>query len=206
MVDDCRFEDVGERGVNIGGSTGFQFFRPPVDSWPEGSRSEAKDISVRGCTFIGGTTAVAFVGVDRASFTNNTIYHPERWALRILQETRGSGFVPSREGEVLRNLIVFRSDQWQGGGINVGDGTAPKTFRFRDNWWYCSDKPQRSQPQLPTEEFRGVYGKDPMLSNPKTGDFSVDPSSEPSRYGACSYPIGRSYLPPGPRSFVMGAE
>ncbi|HEU4419520.1 MAG TPA: right-handed parallel beta-helix repeat-containing protein, partial [Planctomycetota bacterium] len=54
----CRFEHAGERAVNIGGSTGLQYFRPK----PEGF--EAKDVTVEGCTFVGSMAPIAFVGCD----------------------------------------------------------------------------------------------------------------------------------------------
>ena len=47
------------------------------------------------------------------------------------------------------NLVVFRSDRWAEGGVNVGAGTASETFTFARNWWYCLDQPTRSRPQLP---------------------------------------------------------
>jgi hypothetical protein len=87
-----RFEHAGSRGVNIGGSTGLQFFRPE----PQGY--EAKEITVEGNVFVGSQAPVAFVGCDGSTVRFNTIYLPGRWALRILQETREPGFVPAREG------------------------------------------------------------------------------------------------------------
>jgi hypothetical protein len=92
-----RFENAGGRAVNIGGSTGRQFFRPPLKAGE--AHCEAKDIRVEGNTFLGAGTPVAFVGVDGAIVRFNTIHHPKRWALRILQETRAPDFVPSRNVE-----------------------------------------------------------------------------------------------------------
>ncbi|MBA3312814.1 MAG: right-handed parallel beta-helix repeat-containing protein, partial [Planctomycetaceae bacterium] len=62
----CRFECAGQRGANVGGSTGLAYFRPR----PEGY--EATDITVEDCTFIGSLTPVAFVGVDGATVRHNT--------------------------------------------------------------------------------------------------------------------------------------
>src|SRR5262249_8299152 len=87
-VEHCRFEDYGERGINIGGSTGLEFFRPPLKTFPTDGRYEARDIRVEENLFVGGMAPVAFVGVDGAVVRRNTIYRPQRWALRILQETR----------------------------------------------------------------------------------------------------------------------
>lgn len=176
----CRFEEAGERGVNLGGSTGEPFFRPPLSRMPAGAKFEARNISVRGCTFRGGNAPFAFVGVDGATVRFNTVVNPGRWALRILQETRLPGFMPSRNGRFEDNLIVFDSARWASGGVNVGDGTAPETFRFRRNFWFCTDRPDRSRPSLPTAEAEGVYGRDPML----TSKLTVAAGSPAARYGA----------------------
>ncbi len=186
----CRFENAGARAVNIGGSTGLQFFRPPLQT-PSGQAAryyEAKDIRVEGNTFIGGQAPVAFVGVDGAVVRFNTIYRPRRWALRILQETRAPGFVPCRDGTFTENLVVFRSGEWSEGGVNIGPGTAPETFTFARNFWYCADDPAKSRPTLPTKEAGGVYGKDPLFRDADKGDLRLQPNSPASKAGADALP------------------
>jgi hypothetical protein len=184
LVLGCRFEDYGERGINIGGSTGLEFFRPKLETLPADRKYEARDIRVIGNTFVGGVTPVAFVGVDGASVFRNTIYHPKRWALRILQETTAPGFVPSRNGKFKENIIVFRSDSWAEGGVNIGPGTAPKTFQFAGNVWYCEDRPERSKPTLPTPESDARIGQNPLFRNPARGDFTLSPDSPAAGRGA----------------------
>ncbi len=183
-----RFENAGARAIAIGGSTGFQFFRPPLSQW-KGPLWEARDIVVEGNAFIGSSAPIAFVGVDGAVVRFNTLYRPKRWALRILQETKAPGFVPSRSGVFTDNVIVFFSSQWAEGGVNIGPDTAPETFQFARNWWYCMDDPTKSRPRLPTQEQDGVYGRDPMLRNPERGDLRLHPNS-PARH------VGMDGLPP----------
>ena len=168
-----RFEHAGGRAVNVGGSTGLEYFRPPLAEWT-GPRFEAKDIRVEGNTIVGGDAPVAFVGVDGAVFRFNTLYLPERWALRILQENRERDFVPCRDVEVADNLVVFRSEHWSEGGVNCGDATEPKTFRFARNAWFCSDAPERTRAavKLPASEIDGVYGVDPKFKDAAAGDLS----------------------------------
>ena len=177
-----RFENAGGRAVNIGGSTGRQFFRPPLK--PGEEHCEAREIRVEGNTFLGGGAAVAFVGVDGAVVRLNTIYHPKRWALRILQETRSAGFVPARNGAFTDNLVVFHSRDWGEGGVNLGSGTAPETFTFARNWWHCLDEPARSRPRLPAEETDGVYGQSPLFRNASQGDLRLQPGSPARHVGA----------------------
>ncbi|MFW6437508.1 MAG: right-handed parallel beta-helix repeat-containing protein [Armatimonadota bacterium] len=165
-----HFDHAGARAVNIGGSTGLQYFRPP----PQGY--EAKDIVVEGNVFINSQAPVAFVGCDGAMVRFNTMYMPGRWALRILQETREPGFVPCRDGVFTDNIIVFRSDAWSEGGVNIGPGTAPETFTFARNAWYCLDRPEVG-PRLPTEEQDGLVGEDPIFVDAQDGDFRLQPGS-----------------------------
>jgi len=183
----CRFRDFGFRGVNIGGCTGFDFFRPPIEEMPRNGRYEARAIRVEGCTFVEGGAPIAFVGVDGAVVRFNTFYNPDRWVIRILQETRAEGFVPCRNGVFEDNLLVFRSSNWASGGVNIGEATAPQTFRFARNFWYCSDDPNRSRPSLPTPETGGVYGVDPLASLTEKGEILVTASSPARRVGAHAY-------------------
>jgi hypothetical protein len=170
----CVFDNVDGGGINVGGSTGITMFRPK----PQGF--EARNIVVEGNTFIGGVAAVVFANADGADVRFNTIYLPKQWAFRIHQQTIREDFVPCRNGRIEDNIIVFKSNQWYEGGINVGPKTAPETFTFARNLWYCVDAPAKSTPVLPTKEREGVVGKDPGFANPAKGDFSV-PATSPAR-------------------------
>jgi hypothetical protein len=172
VVSRCRFENAGGRAVNVGGSTGLDYFRPK----PEGY--EAKDITVEDCTFVGSMAPIAFVGVDGAVVRHNTIYRPSRYALRILQESEGPEFVPCRNGRFENNLIVFRSDELRT-TVNIGPGTAPETFTFAGNAWYCLDRPDgtRRAVQPPAAETGGTYGVDPRFVDAEKGDLRVGADS-----------------------------
>lgn len=182
-----RFVDFGQRGVNLGGSTGTAFFRPPLNTVPTNAKAEARNLRVEGCTFVGGVAPIAFVGVDGAVVRYNTLVHPGRWAIRILQETRLPGFVPCRNGVFEDNLVVFRSGEWATGGVNIGDATEAKSFRFARNFWFCSDRPDLSGPMLPTPENGGTVGKDPLATVLEAGFVSVAPDSPARRVGAHAF-------------------
>jgi len=162
----CRFHNAGGRAVNIGGSTGLRYFRPKVQGY------EAKDITVEGCIFTGSMAAVAFVGVDGATVKKNIIYRPTRWIARILQENRDARLVPCRKGVFEENTVVFRSDELRA-AVNVGDRTTPASFTFKNNTWYCIDRPAQTRRlvRLPVAETGGTYGRDPKIRNPAKGDF-----------------------------------
>src|SRR5262249_46563497 len=98
------------------------------------------------------------------------------------------GFVPSRNGRFEENIVVFRSDQWFEGGVNIGPGTAPKTFKFARNVWYCDDRPERSKPTLPTPEEDALIGENPQFRDPARGDFTLLPNSPATGRGAGAAP------------------
>lgn len=154
VVEGCRFQNAGERPLNVGGSTGAAFFRPTD------ARSEASRITVRKNTIEGSPCAAAFVGVDGAEFSGNTILFPQKWIFRILQETTTPGFAPCRNVVIADNQIIFRRGQVQT-DINVGGNTEPETFQFRGNQWFAEDRPAASRPRISSSEVDGVYGIDP---------------------------------------------
>jgi len=174
-----RIVNGGGRAINIGGSTGFEFFRPPL------SRSrpnvEARNIRVLANLFQGSDAPVAFVGTEDSLVANNTIVVPARWVLRILQETVTSGgytFRPSGNNRFVNNLVYFDRSRIST-FVNVGAGTDAASFRFSNNLWYAFDQPGRSQPALPAPETAGRYGVNPLLRNVAAGDFSI-PTNSPA--------------------------
>jgi hypothetical protein len=178
----CDFLDAGSRAINVGGSTGLAYFRPPGATW------EAKAITVEDCRFVGSDAPVAFVGVDGATFRHNTIVRPRRWVLRILQETDRPEFVRCRDVTFERNLVVYRRGELRE-VVNRGMNGRPLfgTFRFKENWWYCEDAPERSRPELPTPERDGTYGRDPKVVL-EDGGPPVTKDADAARYGARPMP------------------
>jgi hypothetical protein len=168
VIQHCRFENAGGRAVNVGGSTGLAYFRP------RDAKYEAKSITVEDCEFVGGMAAVAFVGVDGALVRHNTIYRPRRWPFRILQENTDPRFVASRNGQLVNNVIAFRSDEIRD-VINIGGNTAPETFKFTGNVWYCLDRPSdtRRLVRLPVAEINGTHDSAPSFKDPSRGDIRI---------------------------------
>ena len=105
IIEKCSFTKAGERPINLGGSTGLPYFRP------QGAKFEAARLIVRNNTIEGSLCAAAFVGVDGAEFSNNTILFPTKWIFRILQETKEPGFVPCRNVLIEENEITFRRSE-----------------------------------------------------------------------------------------------
>lgn len=165
-----RFIDCGQRAVNLGGSTSLEFFRP-IDA-----PFEAADMYVSANYFSGTLAPIAYVGSVRVAVFNNTIYRPERWVIRILQETVDeSRFLPSGQNSFFNNIIIV--DGNLSTTVNIGPDTAPETFYFGHNLWYNLDDPSWSGPELPTAEVNGLYNVDPLLVDAVNGDVHLRPGS-----------------------------
>lgn len=177
-ISQCRFTNAGGRGVNAGGSTGLDYFRPKDAAY------EAKDITIEDCTFEGGMSAIAFVGVDGAVARHNTIYCPTKWVFRILQENSDPRFAKCGNVKVENNLIAFRSTEVRN-VVNVGGNTRVETFTFTDNAWCCLDRPKDAKRlvALPAKESGGVYNFVPKFKDDKRGEFSLLESA-PKNAGA----------------------
>lgn len=177
-----RFLAAGERAVNMGGSTGFEFFRPALSM--SGMNFEARDIRVVANLFVGGISPIAFVGCVDCLAANNTVVDPETWVIRILQETTSTAeyaFLPSSGGRFVNNLVYY-SLAGVRTHVNVGAETAPETFVFSNNLWYAHDSPGDSEPgSLPVMESAGVYGEDPAFAG--ADDRHITASSPASGAG-----------------------
>ena len=172
-----RMVTSGERAVNIGGSTGFQYFRPPLSTTQP--NFEARNIRVIANIIEGSVAPLAFVGAVDSLAANNTIVNPTNWLIRILQETTTSGsyqFLACANNTVANNLFYFdRSDLST--YVNIGPNTAPTTFVFANNLWYAHNNPAQSQPNLPVTETNGIVGQNPRLVNPAGGDYHLQSTS-----------------------------
>lgn len=169
----CRFRSAGLRALNIGGSTGLEYFRPPLDA--DSVNWEARNVRAQRNVIEGSQCAVAFVGATGCSASGNTIIRPEKWVLRILQETRSGPehrFGLCGDNRFERNLIWFeRRSVRPGAEVNVGPDTRAETQAFFGNLWFAGDDPSRSAPSLPSREQGAVIGLDPLLCDLDAGDF-----------------------------------
>ena len=157
-IENNFFKNGGQRSLNLGGSTGYAFFRP-IDA-----KFEAADIKVYANVFIKSQAPIAFVGSERIDVGNNTIYLPEKWVMRILQETVDTPrFVPCRNNMFRNNIIYFSNVVTT--HVNIGTNTLPGTFLFSHNLWYNSSNPSNSSPNLPTTELSAIVGQDPLFTS-----------------------------------------
>ncbi len=171
--------DGGARALNMGGSTDFIYFRPPLSETQP--NAEARDIRAVANLIEGSTAPIAFVGCVDCLAANNTIIDPGNWILRILQETTS---VPPYEFEacgnntVVNNLFYFNRSTIST-YVNIGPNTASGTFTFSNNLWYAHDNPALSEPVLPVTETSGIYGFNPAF----TSGYRISESSPAFRSG-----------------------
>jgi uncharacterized protein DUF1565 len=170
-------QDAGWRGVNMGGSTGPRFFRPPLASGRP--NYEAAHVRTRANVIIGGEAAAAFTGCVDCAFSHNTVVDPSKWVVRVLQETVSLGsyaFAPASGGVIADNIFYFRrSDVNTGEDINIGAGTAPASFSVARNLWYAHDVPRQSEPRLGAvgAHTGSIVGVDPQFADAARGDFHL---------------------------------
>ena len=160
------FRNGGARAVNLGGSTGLQFFRP-IDA-----PYEAAELKVYSNIFIGSEAPIAFVGCINSEVVNNTMYLPGKWVLRILQETVDLTRFPPCGFNTFRNNIIYLDNQVTV-ECNIGPDTAPETFTFSNNLWYHSQDSGWSGPGLPVSDLKNIIGEDPMFADAAQEDFSL---------------------------------
>jgi hypothetical protein len=172
----CTFVDAGQRGVNIGGSTGNAYFRPPLST--SAVNVEATNIRVLGNVFVRGTTPFAFVGATNSIAAHNTVIDPERWLFRILQErTSGNGYTfAETQNCTVQNTIFYFARSTVGTEVNVGPNTQPGTYTFQNNLYYAHDAAGQSAPNLPAAET-GTVTANPAFTNAAAGDYSLTAGS-----------------------------
>ncbi len=160
------FKNGGQRTLNLGGSTNLQLFRP-IDA-----RYEAAGLTVYSNIFIGSDAPIAYVGCVQTEVTNNTIYLPQKWVIRILQETVDtSRFYPCGNNSFKSNIIYH--DSRVSSDCNIGANTNPKSFSFSNNLWYHSQNPAWAGPELPVTDINCIIGKDPLFNDADSGDFTL---------------------------------
>jgi hypothetical protein len=195
VIQDCEFNDAGSSGIqckggsqhitiqrnilrnmsnraiNLGGSTGLDYFRPPLTN-PVADAFEAADISVFSNIFIGSMSPIAYVGCIRVKVINNTFYKPDKWVIRILQETTDEGFLPCSNNEFSNNIVYLEKDITE---VNIGSNTSPETFTFTNNLWF-NESSDSWKPNLPVTDRNQVIGN-PLFSNLSDENFTLMPGS-----------------------------
>jgi len=160
------FKNGGARAVNLGGSTGLQFFRP-LDA-----PFESAELKVYSNVFMGSEAPIAFVGTINTEVVNNTIYLPTKWVMRILQETVDTSRFPPCGYNTFRNNIIY-IDNRVNVECNIGPNTAPESFTFSNNLWFHSENGNWPGPDLPATDDDNIIGEDPLFEDISSENFTL---------------------------------
>lgn len=182
------FRNGGQRTLNLGGSTGLQFFRPDTAHY------EAAHLQVFSNVFIGSWAPIAYVGAVHVEVVNNTFYQPQNWVIRILQETVDpSRFLACGDNSFINNIIYL--DKNLSTETNIGPNTRPETFLFSHNLWFNAAVPNWTGPDIPTLDLAQIVQANPLFTDPVNGNFDL-PSSSPA--------AGKGLAVPQPKSDFRG--
>lgn len=165
------FKNISQRALNLGGSTGLQFFRPPLPN-PIIDAFEAADLKVYSNVFIGCWAPIAYVGCVNTEVSNNTFYMPENWVIRILQETTVDGFLTCANNSFTNNIIYLPADITE---ANIGPNTDPTSFTISHNLWFNASDASW-QPSMPVTD-PAILIADPQFSDIGAEDFNPLSSS-----------------------------
>lgn len=172
------FQNHQQRALNLGGSTGLSFFRPPLSD-PIQNAFEAADLEVFANIFYQDYAPVAYVGCTRVLVRNNTIVQPQNWVMRILQETTEPGFISCSDNDFSNNIVYLDGDLTE---VNIGPNTAPETFSMGHNLWYNAQDNSWT-PTLPVTET-GSLIENPLFIDLVNLDFHLTPGSPAIGNGA----------------------
>lgn len=164
-------KDIPERAVNLGGNTGLSFFRPALSN-PIDSAFEAADLEVYSNVFIRSKAPIAYVGCVRVKVYHNTIYKPQKWVIRILQETTDPGFLSTANNDFINNTVYLEQDLTE---VNIGPNTNPSSFTFSHNLWF-NERDSVWTPNLPVTDSAQVIA-DPLFTDTLNKDFTLRPGS-----------------------------
>jgi len=170
------FKNGGQRSINLGGSTGLDYFRPDT------AHFEAADLNVYSNIFIGSYAPIAYVGCVNVKVINNTIYKPDHWVIRILQETVDPNWFHECGDNIFRNNIIYLGNSIAT-ECNVGPNTRPETFIFSNNLWYHFENSSWNGPSLPVTDDNNIIQQDPLFKDPDNDDFTVEPQSPVGKTG-----------------------
>lgn len=164
------FRNAGQRTLNLGGSTGLAFFRPDTAHY------EAANIQVYSNIIVGSWAAVAYVGSVNVEVVNNTIYLPENWVIRILQETVDpERFLECGDNSFINNIVYMNNGLST--ETNIGPNTRPETFTFSHNLWYNAHNTSWNGPNIPVNDDHIILNEDPGFENVVEDNFAISPVS-----------------------------
>jgi len=100
---------------------------------------------------------------------NNTIFQPDNWVVRILQENTDPRFIQCSNNFFRNNIIYYGDISTE---TNIGPNTLPSTFHYGNNLWYRYTNPSAT-PNIPVIDSTMITGQDPMFLDTLNQNFGL---------------------------------
>lgn len=182
QIQNCRFENAGEHGISMGGTSDLAEFQPTVPAGaPKGSIAEASAINVDHCIIVGSPCAIAFSHADECTARSNTIVRPRRTVVSVTADQSDPRLSPGRRNVFGMNLVM-----WEPGDLKRRFETGAKadldSFVVEENLWWSTEAADALKRLGP------VPGKSTSMQvtdvDPKLDAEYVPGSPEAKPYGA----------------------
>ena len=203
------FKNTGQQAINIGGSTGRQFFRPSIldDDVAAANMYEASNIHVYSNIFTNVNAPVAFWSSDNSYFVNNTVTGIKSQTFRLLPSDTYLAFGGQSHNNTIENNI-FSAGGFYFNTETCPDGTAALTVD--NNFFYNTSSPGSVPGDAGFKSYTGNVGGNAQfmdLTSYKLKDGSpaatggTDYSFAPSDYYGRPFAADRSY---GAAQYIEG--
>ena len=161
------FVNAGKRGVQMGGSTGADYYRPPLTD----STYEARYIRTYSNIFINGEMPFLFSSSRDCFFVNNTVVNAGGNLFRTVKENNSVANGGNPHYNTVANNIFFNSGNgWVSGKVGDANGA---TNTLERNLFFPKGTPG-SDSKL---TFRNSILSDPLFRNLSGNNFALLPKS-----------------------------
>jgi hypothetical protein len=171
------FENINSRGVNMGGGTGSQFFRPALTGTND---YEALHLRTTSNIFLNPLDGISYTGCFECLVANNLFYKPTTRIIRILRGSQFSGIILAGNSEYVNNIIVFDNSIVTRTNVDM-DSTKvdEETFRFANNLWYPTGSFDYDSYKgyVPTIEINPIKDLDPLFVDVSNKNFHLQSQS-----------------------------
>ena len=184
------FINAGARAINMGGSTGEQFFRPYLVK--DGTMYEGRYLRAYSNIFIGGGSTFSFVCSTDCYAVNNTVIRPKNQIFRILNEDGGNHLKLGNNGRphnnTVSNNIFYYGNDLTGEAINISFELTKddkKSFIMQNNLFYNADNKSASRPyNIGDFKHDGTIAKDPLFEDVLNNNFDLASDSPAAAAGS----------------------
>ena len=160
------FINAGKRGVQMGGATSVNYYRPPLSD----NSYEARYSRTYSNIFINGEMPFLFSSSRDCFFVNNTVVSTGGSLFRTVKETNNVANGGNPHYNTVANNIFYNNGGWVAGNVGEANGA---TNTLEKNLFFPKSTPG-SDSKL---TFRNSILSDPLFSNLSENNFTLLPQS-----------------------------